>query len=49
MYRMLASCEDDLEMIRAWDRYNDDDDDDETKASGEDALKIHADLDRPEN
>lgn len=46
LYSMLANCEDDLEIMRAWDRledYDEDEDDDgngdgETKANGEDAL-----------
>lgn len=40
---LLANCEDDLGIMRAWDRLEDDEDDDddgdETKANGEDALK----------
>ena len=43
LYSMLANFEDDLEIMRAWDRledYDEDDDgDSETKANGEDALK----------
>lgn len=41
MYRMLAKCEDDLK--KRWDRLED-----ETKANGEDVLKITHAWERPE-